>query len=56
MTRANKSSQATGAKAPVLDGVGDSLLLGFVAALFAAPVPKLRRSAKALRRHLDHLT
>lgn len=43
MTRANKSSQATGAKAPILDGVGDLLLLGFVAASFPAPVPELWR-------------
>jgi len=51
MTRANKSSQATGAKAPILDGVGDSLLLGFVAASFPAPVPELWRWAIKIEFH-----
>jgi len=40
---ANKSLQATGAAPSVLDGVGDSLLPGFVAASFPAPVPELGR-------------
>ena len=38
---ANKSLQATGAAPSVLDGVGDSLFPGFVAAAFPAPVPEL---------------
>ena len=42
-TRPNKSLQATGAAPSVLDGVGDSLLPGLVAALFPAPVPELGR-------------
>jgi hypothetical protein len=40
---ANKSLQATGAARSVLDGEGDSLLPGFVAASFPAPVPELGR-------------
>jgi len=39
----NQSLQATGAACSVLDGVGDSLLPGFVAASFSAPVPELGR-------------
>jgi len=39
----NKSLQATGTARSVLDGVGDWLLLGFVAAFFPAPVPELGR-------------
>jgi len=39
----NKSPQVTGAAPPVLDGVGDSLFFGFVAASFSAPVPKVWR-------------
>jgi hypothetical protein len=42
--RPNKSLQATGATPSVLDGVGDSLLPGFVATSFPAPVPELGRS------------
>jgi len=36
----NKSLQATGAAPSVLDGLGDSLLPGFVTASFPAPVPE----------------
>jgi len=43
MNLPNKSLQATGAALSVLDGVGDSLLPGFVAASFPAPVPELWR-------------
>jgi hypothetical protein len=39
----NKALQATGAALSVLDGVGDRLLPGFVAASFPAPVPELGR-------------
>jgi hypothetical protein len=39
----NKSLQATGATRTDLDGVGDSLLPGFVVASFPAPVPELLR-------------
>ena len=39
----NKSLKATGAAPSVLDGAGDSLLPGFVAASFPAPVPELGR-------------
>jgi len=38
-----KSLQATGAGRSDLDGVGDSLLPGFVAASLPAPVPELGR-------------
>ena len=41
--RPNKPLQATGAARSVLDGVGDSLLPGFVAASLPAPVPELWR-------------
>jgi hypothetical protein len=44
---ANNSLQATGAAPSVLDGMGDSLLPGFVVASFSAPVPELGRSVKA---------
>ena len=37
----NKSLQATAAALSVLDGVGDSLLPGFVGAQFPAAVPEL---------------
>jgi hypothetical protein len=37
----NKALQATGAAPSVLDGEGDWLLPGFVAASFTAPVPEL---------------
>jgi len=36
----NKSLQATGATASALEGVGDSLLPGFVAASLHPPVPE----------------
>jgi hypothetical protein len=45
MTPPNKSLQATGAAPAIVDGVGGSLLPGFVAALFPAPVPELGRYA-----------
>ncbi len=46
----NKSLQATGAARSVLDGVGDSLLPGFVAASLPAPVPELwRRPSISMR-------
>jgi len=41
MREPNNSLQATGAALSVLDGVGDCLLPGFVAASFPAPVPEL---------------
>jgi hypothetical protein len=43
MTVPNKPLQATGAAPSVFDGEGDSLLSGFVAASFPAPVPELGR-------------
>jgi hypothetical protein len=43
MMQANKSLQATGAALSVLDGVGDSLLPGFVLVSLPAPVPELKR-------------
>jgi hypothetical protein len=43
MTWANKSLQATGADLSAFDGMGDSLLPGFVGAAFPAPVPELGR-------------
>ena len=43
VTARAKPLQATGAAPSVLDGVGDSLLPGFVAASFPAPVPELGR-------------
>lgn len=39
----NKTLQATGAARPDLNGVGDGLLPGFVAASFPAPAPELWR-------------
>jgi len=42
-TPLNKSLQATPTAPSVFDGVGDSLLPSFVAALFPAGVPELGR-------------
>jgi hypothetical protein len=36
----NKTLQATGATSTILDGAGDLLLAGFVAASVPAPVPE----------------
>jgi hypothetical protein len=41
----NKSLQVTSAAPSVLDGVGDSVLLGFVVASFPAPVHDKRSAA-----------